>query len=528
MGASIDVIGDVNSDGYPDIVSGAPDHSIAGIGNNAGMAVIIDGRSGTILNSTFGASNGANYGYSVAAIEDINLDGIPDYISGAPYDFNVSMALTSGSATLISGKTNHTMRKLWGKNDSALFGRQVAGAGDLNGDGVPDFAVYSPGEITGANYGKVYIYSGKTGQVYQSMATNSHSIYMAGAGLDANQDGFADFILGDSSDATFGTDSGSVVVSSGKDFSTLWTAYGSAAGDQFGAIVRNLSDKDGDGIADVGVGLPGAAPYGSVFILSGASGSAMGAFASQDCTEIYGASFSETGDVNQDGIVDMAFGFAHGTCSNSIPHCKTFDGATGNIYYTMYDPSSTYTDTYFGANLSAAGDVNGDGIDDLLVCAPASKIGGFQAGAVLAITAIPSLMNYYTPGTPGCGGKQHMYALDNAIIGGNSFGFNITKCPPSSIGLLIAADHGNAAGFDPFGIGIIMFVDIPGSSDVIPIDISSDAAGSSQIAISIPNNPILQGESYYAQTFWSWPAPSCGVSPMQISSSNGIKMMLTY
>ena len=173
----------------------------------------------------------------------------------------------------------------------SFFGVSVSGAGDVNGDGVPDLVVGSPADSSnGANSGRAWVYSGANGAVLYTFDGDPGDILgfeVSGAG-DVNDDGFDDLIVGAEFDGSNLTASGSVRVFSGFDGSVLYNFEGDAGGDRFGHSVSGVGDVNGDGIPDFFAGS----------VQGGANG---GGYA-----RLFVSQFTVLkGDVNQDGRIDF-------------------------------------------------------------------------------------------------------------------------------------------------------------------------------------------------------------------------------
>jgi len=270
LGWALSGAGDVNKDGYPDILVGT---------HAAGYAKVYSGKDGTTLHSlTKETPGGAYFGSAVSGAGDVNGDGYDDVIVGDPFYY--SGTSNYGSAYVISGKDGKALHKLYGQQGDSL-GWDVAGLGDLNDDGYDDFAVGVVVEFTAVNQGpgRVLVCSGKDGKTLLTLTGDAHGDLFAvsvGCVGDINGDGVPDIAVGAAADDDNGKDCGSVRVFSGEDGEALFTLYGDQ-GAQFGFSVRGAGDVSGDGAPDFIVGGDKAshvygipAPTGTVTIDSGA------------------------------------------------------------------------------------------------------------------------------------------------------------------------------------------------------------------------------------------------------------------
>jgi len=156
-GYAIADAGDVNGDGVSDIVSGAP-----GQGSDiVGHAYVYSGADGGTIVRLRGHRHGDMFGAAVSSAGDVNGDGVPDLLVGAP-----GTGAASGHAYVISGRTFRTIRVLSAHRRGDEFGDGVARTADLNGDGMPDLIVGASGKNPG--HGAAYVYSGRTGRLIRT------------------------------------------------------------------------------------------------------------------------------------------------------------------------------------------------------------------------------------------------------------------------------------------------------------------------------------------------------------------------
>src|SRR5437763_1813207 len=162
FGFSVAGLGDINHDGVPDVLVGVPHHSNFPADHiNAGEAFVFSGADHSIL-FTLNDPNeaeGNRFGYAVAALGDVNGDGVPDMAIGTP-KLNASDDLPDvGTVYIFSGANGSLIRQMNAPDQilSARFGSAVANAGDVNHDGVNDLIVGAPGAS------KAYVFNGATG-----------------------------------------------------------------------------------------------------------------------------------------------------------------------------------------------------------------------------------------------------------------------------------------------------------------------------------------------------------------------------
>ncbi len=313
FGAAVAGVGDVNGDGAADFAVGAPNARM-GTGEAYGAVFVLSGYDGSRLLEIRGSSPFSEFGSAVAGAGDVNGDGYSDVIVGAPW---ASFAgVRTGTATIYSGFDGTVLRELAGVHGYSGFGKAVDGIGDLDYDGYDDVLVTAHAENTaGTQAGAARVYSGRNGtimlEVFGLVARNRLGHSGAAAG-DVNFDGAVDIIVGSPSNDFGGTDSGMAQVFSGLDGAELHRFVGSVPFGWCGMSVGGAGDVDGDGFDDVIVGSPndstGAQGGGAFEVFSGLTGTSLYYQAGTEMDASLGRAVAVAGDTDDDGFHEVIVG----------------------------------------------------------------------------------------------------------------------------------------------------------------------------------------------------------------------------
>lgn len=393
FGKSVSTAGDVNGDGYSDVIVGA--FRFANGQASEGRAFVFHGSSGglNITAAWTAESNQTNalFGMWVCTAGDVNGDGYSDVIVGASdYDngeFDEGRAFVyHGSAGGLNTTADWTAES---NQASAYFGSVVSTAGDVNGDGYSDVIIgayyYDNGE---SNEGKAFVYHGSSGGLNTTASwtveSNQASAYLGravSAAGDVNGDGYSDVIVGADSYDNGETNEGIVYVfygsSVGLSTTADWTAEINQASASFGRSVSTAGDVNGDGYSDVIVGAHfydnSHTNEGGAFVYHGSPGglstTANWSAESNQVNGYLGISVSTAGDVNGDGFNDVivgAYGYDNGEVDEGRAY--VFHGSLGGLNTTAnWTAEGNQAYANFGTSVSFAGDVNGDGYGDVIV-----------------------------------------------------------------------------------------------------------------------------------------------------------------
>jgi hypothetical protein len=334
------------------------------------------------------------FGWIARVAGDVDRDGAPDVVTSAPTkDIGGAAA---GRVYVYSTKTGRLLWSVDGHPGDRL-GTGIEAAGDTNRDGVPDVIASAPGA------GKAFVYSGKDGHVLLTFlaekASDSFGQHVSGVG-DVNGDGYGDVIVGAPGNGAGGDGAGCAYVYSGKDGRALLTLTGDAAHDAFGSAVAGSYGSKGSFLI---VGAPGAGPRhaGRTYVYNGLSSQPAFVIDADEAGNALGAMFLSTiGDVNRDGVPDVyASDFSNGAKGPSTGRIYVHSGADGRRLLTLTGETAGEG---FGIGPAAAGDVNGDGYDDLIVGAWQYAGEAVSGGrAYLYSGKDGTLLKTYTCRTPG-------------------------------------------------------------------------------------------------------------------------------
>lgn len=329
----------------------------------------------SLIHALDGDSGGDRLGWTVGSAGDMDGDGVPDLAAGAPRDDD--NGTSSGSARVWSGATGAVLGTWFGDNTSDQFGSALAGAGDVNGDGFDDIVVGAPyDDDNGASCGMARVISGNGGgvlwSVYGDAADDELGSSVASAG-DVDGDGLPDVIVG----AVQQSGNGYARIYKGNNGNLIRTLLGSEFQSQFGISVSALGDLDGDGRSEQAVGAwlddtPGLSS-GRAFVFDGASGSLLKTLSGPAAHDWFGYTVAGPGDLDGDGVPDLVVG-AYGSDLASSDGGAVF-AFTGSDWLLLWSVGADEPGVQLGFSLSAAGDTNGDGLPDVLAGAPFSSTG---------------------------------------------------------------------------------------------------------------------------------------------------------
>lgn len=405
FGASVAGVRDLNGDTRGDVLIGAPLEDLPNGFVNCGRVFVYHGTSGALLRTIDPPNRqpNGNFGWSVAGLDNINGDTLGDFIVGAPREHPGTTPLNAGRAYVFNGANGALIRAVKSPMEQAgsLFGWSVAAVPDVNGDGRTDYLVSAPGERVGTRdgAGRVYLFSGQTGvllRIFFSPVFEENGNYgWSVAGVpDVNGDGRGDVLIGAPREdpGTTPTDAGRVYLYSGATGALLrvFASPNQRADGHFGWSVSGIPDLNGDARGDIVIGAPGDAPgvsparSGRAYVYSGATGVFLRTLFSPNnqLNGEFGRVVVGLMDATHDGrgeVIVSAPGEKVGTLAGA-GRVYVYNGATFALFRALESPN-VEAGAQFGAAAAAVPDVNFNATGEVLAGAPLENPGTAPANS---------------------------------------------------------------------------------------------------------------------------------------------------
>ncbi len=507
LGFSVARAGDLNGDAVPDLIVGAPQGGT--LPSAPGYARAISAVDGVLLFTLTGSNPGDRFGWSVAGAGDVDGDGAPDVIVGAP--LSATSPTAGGYAQVFSGAGGTLLLTLVASAAGEGFGRAVAGPGDLNGDGSADIVVGAPAASPGglASAGRATIFSGasaSTLQVFSGSAANDQLGASLAGVEDVDGDLVADVLVGAPQDGVFPTPGfGYARLFSGATGAVLLTIAGQSNNDYLGRSVDRAGDVNADGVPDLLVGapefgIPGPTGPGYARVVSPASATSLLSVSGTIGAGAFGTSVAGVGDVNGDLVPDFAVGAPEvvGVLPGQV---RVFSGASGAALLAFNGSSSS---DQFGSALAGVGDSNSDGVPDLLVGDPTPLAG---AGRAKLVSGAPLPSGTTVTGV-GCLGAApflpYLSTSGSPSIGNAGFGVVLSSAEPFAPTLLIAGISSLSIPLGGVGFPACTLLVFP--DFLIPLP--AGASGIALVTVPVPSNPLLIGALPRFQWLVATPGPA--------------------
>ncbi|MBL8843689.1 MAG: FG-GAP repeat protein [Planctomycetes bacterium] len=360
LGHAIAAVGDHDGDGVVDLLVGVPGSSQ---GAPAGRALLLSGRDLSLLRELAGPV-GEEFGLAVAALGDLDGDGVGEHYVGSAGDPTIG-----GIGRIYSGATGALLHTLTGSDPTGQFGAAAVALGDVDGDGIDDFALGAPKELVGSvRAGVVRILSGSTGVELHRFDGSDASAALGGpqrmANLgDLDGDGVAELGLLDAEAGVKFPYSVVRVLSAATGTPLFSAKFDSGVRESVDLTsISALGDQDGDGVRDFVVGGVPNRPQqvqGRAFVLSGAR---RGSLLRIDRDVLDGwFSVGGAGDHDGDGTPDFAFSFTDSLTNDPIVELAS--GTDGHSLGTIVGTPAGSTGRDFVAGI----DFDGDGTLDVAI-----------------------------------------------------------------------------------------------------------------------------------------------------------------
>lgn len=370
FGYAATALGDINNDGFGDFAVSAPGSPFNSEGPVVpGSVFLFSGQDGSMIRTL--TEGVAGYGSALASIGDVNNDGVADLlIASSQFDANSDDTPEQfGRAWVYSGADGSLIRTHTGATAGDEFGLAIAALGDLNADGVAEYAVASPG--ASGSRGQVVIYSGIDGAALHTLngeaaghrfGASLVSAGDVGAAPGLAGDGISDILVGAPGTPELADYAGKIYLFNGADAALRWSLAGETAGDAFGTAIAVTNPRTNE--VQIYVGAPGADPIvgmahvnnaGAVYRV-GQDGVLEDSIDGSVAESARGTTLRMIGDIDGDGVMDIAFS----TPGDAAQHSRIISGFGGFEIAPHALSADLLRESVF-----ALGDVNHDGYADL-------------------------------------------------------------------------------------------------------------------------------------------------------------------
>ena len=478
---------------------GVPDLAVSGVVDV--VVRVISGADGGVLQTIHGAGTG--FGTALAAPGDLTGDGLPDLVVGSP---------GSGLVQFIDLASGEVFDEVTGGALVLIgLGTSLAVLPDLDGDGVAELAAGAPGGLSPDSHGTVLLISGATRDMLGALRSPKlvlpgpdHFGYALARAGDHDGDGLDDLLVGQPGLFVFGGPGSVYVYGSGGLLAPgavqpLRTYAGAVA--DFGKAVASPGDVDGDGTPDVLIGAPMGLEQptneGQAVLLSGADGSTIHVLDPSCPTYAFGTGVAAPGDLDLDGVPDLLVGGPGVFLFTELGRAQVYSGATGDTLYEFTGASSLLGG--FGQMVADLGDLTGDGVHEFAIAgSPDEPLRVYSAQGVWTELGMA---------LAGAAGEARMTG-SGYLQGDDSFQIRVEQAPPSAPAVLFV---GFGFGATPF-LGGVMLPEWVATAE----GLTTRPNGTLWLSGRWP--PDAPSAAFYTQMWFVDPS-----GPQGASASNGLK-----
>lgn len=500
FGGEVDWVGDLDGDGFGEVIIGAQRYTAAV--NWEGRVAVRSGATDQELYSYEGTSPGEWLGQGVAGVGDVSGDGVPDFAAASWGSFLLV------DSWIWSGADGGVLRNI----DN--FGVSVAAVGDLTGDGLNEVLFGDSGAfaggmakvIEGGTYSVLYEIPFPFQQFPGALAFGEE---VAGMG-DTTGDLVPDFVVGAPGSAGIPPCApGFVMVYSGSDGELVNGIQVTTTYDRFGTTIADAGDLNRDGRADLFVGSPQCCNTfqcgtitGAVLAIEPQTGTILDQVdgAMPESIDL-GMKLSSPGDIDGDGVQDV-LAYSN-SMTSGLDRVTAYSGATFSTIYTVPEPQ--VNKYLYGWSSAPAGDVDGDFFPDFLVGSPSM---GTVLDRVELISGAPQGVRTFGIACPTSSGTLPRIAASGTPLIGSTVTVNLSQVD-AGLSVLFHLGVSNTTWLGvplPLRLGII---GMPGCDLSVSVNIAlaltttavGPVMGVATVPLPIPNNPTLLGLSLYSQWF---------------------------
>ncbi len=429
LGIAVAGAGKVNGDAFADIVVGA---NKGGANREGWVGLFLGSASGPQelpAWEVYGEQKGGEFGGAVDIVGDVDNDGYDDIVVGEANYTGIAPSDEPGEGAVYlyyggeDGPGSTAGWKTEGDLQGVRMGAAVAG-GYINGDDYADVIVGVPAFTNGdfENAGAAFVYFGTADGLntaygwldYGGQSSAQFGLEVNTAG-DVNGDGYGDVLVGEPyRNNDIYIDSGTVYLYLGNQFSLsnvpAWSYVGYRGGDRLGTTASGVGDLNGDGCDDIAIGAPGynaegMLDTGRVYVFYGCysvSASTLNSvpdweYSFPQANANTGIDVSSGGDTNNDGYAELLVGvhLFDDEQANEGAVLAFFGGAGGLALQPGWQVEGNKNDTFFGFAVDTAGDTNHDGFDDVLIGSPQFRYEELIKGAAFVYYGTPQTTFYF-------------------------------------------------------------------------------------------------------------------------------------